>query len=188
MIEVEEICASAVKVKDYDGQIGTVIAKIKEVKDTEEVKEKKNLVEAEPVSKFFSEYGQSIIKDDIIISSTLWVGPLCTLDVETTGNEFIAKGVYDVPKGIGLLGITNRFSPSKANDPPQLIQYSVKYSGSITGHAIKGTLQITKPETATILDDSQNKKEVLMLVRNGTKKIIAFEKETLKFHTLTLRK
>jgi len=183
--EAEEICASAVKVKDYDQQIGTAIAKIKEDKELEETKEKMRMGEAEPISKFFTEFGHSIIIDDVIISHTLWVGPLCTLDVETKGSKFIAKGSYEIPKGVGLLGIANPFMPTKSNDTPQMIKYTVKYNGSITGHAIKGTLQITKSETATtILDDSQNTKEVLMLVRNGMKEILVFEKETLKFHTL----
>lgn len=185
LIEAEEICAAAVKVKDYDRKIGTAIAKIEEVKDYEVTKEKKSLDEAEPISKFFTEFGHSIIKDDVIISNTLWAGPLCTLDVETKGSKFIAKGCYEIPKGIGLLGIANPYMSTKSNDPPQMIQYTVKYNGSITGHAIKGTLQITKSETATtILDDSQNTKEVLMLVRSGMKEILVFEKETLKFHTL----
>lgn len=187
LAEAEEICASAVKVKDYDRQIGTAIAKIKEVKESEESKEKTSLCEAEPISKFFTEFGQSIIKDDITFSNTLWTGPLCTLDVETNGTKFIAKGCYEVPKGIGLLGLANPYLQSKSNDPPQLIQYTVKYNGLITGHAIKGTLQITKSEASTILDDSQNSKEILMFVRGEMKEILVFEIETQKFHTIRER-
>lgn len=185
--EAEEICSAAVIVKDYDRQIGTAISKIKEVKDAEEAKETKSLNEAEPTSSFFTEFGHSLIKDNVVIQNTLWTGPLCTLDIETKGTIFLAKGHYEVPKGVGLLGLANPYLPSKPNDPPQLIGYSVKYSGTITGHAIKGTLHITKSEAATILDDSQNSKEILMLVRNETKNILVFEKETQKFHTLTLK-
>ena len=183
--DAEEICTSALKIENYDKQIGSAIAKIKEIQDDEKIKEKADLEAITSVSKFFIEFGRAITKEDVVISSTNWKGTLCNLNVEGINNKFTAKGNYEVPVNNGLLGIANPYEPTN-NEPRKLVHITVKYVGIITGSAIKGTLEILQSGSATILGASQSVKDVLIVVRDNLQQIQVFEQETQKFHFLTI--
>ena len=187
--EADEVCKRAMKIEDFHQNVSHAVSRIKAIPDEESKKELELVDKARPISEFYRDYGRAVVQEDISEHVGRWDGPDCELEVTIRENVFSATGNYEVPRsGLrlheALLGLS---AP-----PPTMVQYRVRYTGKITGHA--GHIEIIKEEiskpsfTSTILTGTDNRKKAIIVVSETLKEIRIAEKDSsnkLTFHTLT---
>lgn len=128
--EAQELCDKAVKISDYDKQIGTAIARINELPNEEQEKIKQTLKKIEKTRQFYIELGKASTRPTIRQYKSTWREGECDLAVMIDGRKFFAKGTYEkeeIPSALLLLGTIPNQSAKK-------IKMVIQYKGTVTGH------------------------------------------------------
>lgn len=190
--EAEEVCDRAVKIENYDKQVGTAITNIKKTKEEEKDKQKKVLQDIEKRRKFYIDFGKSCLKHLLKEHKGIWIGPECDLTIAIKEKNFIATGNYEKKETsrVGLLGALYMGYPIGQKE--KIVKVNIRYEGIITGYGIEFKLYIEeegkKPYLPTaFLAFSGPSKEGLMIIADDTQKIRVYEKgtkETEKFYEL----
>ena len=179
--EAEEICNRAVKIKDYDKQVGTAISSIEETKDGEEKKQKKILDGTEQRRKYYIEFGRACVKQPPSGFEGLWTAPECELNIKVRGRNFIAIGSYEKKQrlkvGPGLL-----YASPFIKQEEKTVKVNVRYEGFMSGLGIEFKLFIDKEgEQSTLLtaiSTGKTSNEGLMIIAEDIKSIRVYEKRT----------
>jgi hypothetical protein len=188
--EAEEICDNAVKIENYDKQVGSAITSIKETKDSDDQKQKKILDDYEKRRKFYIDYGKASIKHPPENHEGVWTGPDCALTIEVKGRTFIAKGSYEKKERIRV-GLAALPFGSPYNQTDKLVKINVRYEGVITGRGIEYRLFIDREggqsTGITAFLDGGPSNDGLMVIDEDMKRIKVYQKgskETEKFYEL----
>lgn len=186
--EAEEICGNAVKIENYNKQVGTAITSIKETKDNEDQRQKKILEDNEKRRRFYIDYGQVSIKHPPENHEAIWTGPECELNIEINGRSFIARGSYEKKELTSGLAAIYYVAPITQGE--KIVKTNIRYEGIITGLGIEYKLYIkgeARPSLLTGLLSNGYSKEGLMIIDKDMQKIRVYEKgtkETEKYYEL----
>jgi tetratricopeptide (TPR) repeat protein len=187
--EAESICERAMEIKDYHKNVGYAITRIKDQPEEEEKKENEITLKATPVGEFYKVYGQALIKESIPNVEGIWEGKQCPLNIEIQNGKFKGIGTYEQKTLSGLLGYG--LAGLASAQPAKVIKYLIRYDGTVTGHAIKGTIFIeeegkNKP-AASVLELFEKTKDVLMIISDDLTEFRVYEKsasESDRFYSL----
>jgi len=179
--EAEELCSRAIKIENYDKQVGTAIASIKETKENEDLRQKTILEDNEKRRKFYIDYAKASIRNAPESHNGAWTGPQCELNIEIKGRSFMAKGSYDKKRPLG--GITALYYSKPSMAPThKTIKIDIRYEGVLTGCGIEYKFFYEEDEDKSILEtllsNSRPSKEGLMIIADDMQKIRVYEKGT----------
>jgi len=189
--KAKELCDKALAEEDYHKNVGSAIARIKEVPEEEGKKEKELIKKSLTYSEFYRRYGGGLIDDSVSITSSRWQGPKCELLIELKDGSFYARGEYDqVRSGLGLAAALGGLAMGSG---PATVRRVVSYEGRIAGRSIKCAMKDVeqggvKREAANTLLTALGEVTVLMVVSETGDQIRVYEKapkEQGKFYTLT---
>ncbi len=191
--EAEEVCSRALKVENYDKEVGVTIASIKTMQEEEDKKQKKALDNTALLRQFLTRFGHACAKQSLLEYSRVWNHPRCPLNVEIKDGKLIASGTYEQPALVNYLAAS--LAGVSALTPSKPTKYVIRYEGIVTGFAIKGTVSIEevgKPISAvpSLLDSTKSSKDVLMIISDDNKEIRVWEKGAIdkeRFYSLTYR-
>lgn len=174
--EAEEICNKAVKKENYHKNIGNAIARIKDISEEEEKRQKEILGKAKPYREFYGDYGLAMVKCAPDELSGEWESPRCRLHVQIQQHRFVAEGRYEVQ----LLGIGALLAGTGSSSKVETARYRVRYEGVIRGRAIKCWLLVkeeSRPAAGRgLLGEVENRKEALMIISDDLMSIRVYEK------------
>ncbi len=139
--EAEDICDRAVKIKDYDKQVGTAITSIKKTKEDEEEKQKKIPEGIKQRRNFYISFGKSCIKHPPEDRDGIWIGPECELTISIKEKNFIAIGNYE-KKETARVGLGYIYMGYPIRPEEKIVKVSIRYEGVITGCGIEFKLYI----------------------------------------------
>lgn len=150
--EANELCETAIKMKDYHKNIGSTFAALKELPDTEQKKHDELVKQGHRKSEVYREVGRALCRIERNEIASDWDGPDCPLSVTLVGQAFQAEGKFERPgnsllaAGMGLLRPTT--------------QVHVTYRGMLCGRVIEGRVK---------RDDGAAKNGLLALIGDETK-------------------
>lgn len=151
LTEGKEICDKALMVKDYHNNVNLSLARIHEIPD-EEAKKKDALVhETIPYTDFYKAFGKAFCKINPPDSEGIWEGPKCKLDIEIRGDQFRAKGTYELP-GIGFNALASLQSMGIGGPSETTRKRIINYEGTLSGYTVRASIT-DKPadtESATL--------------------------------------
>lgn len=158
--EAEEICEKAIKIPDFDKQIGAAITGIKDCREKEEEREKALLDSAGPQRKFYLEFAKACVKQRTGDYTLKWKDNACLLTVDIRGDNFLAYGAYEeevVSANALLMGIFPHESGKKQT-------YFVRYEGQITGLGVVFKKTVSKEGVKyTMLTGPETKHGLLII-------------------------
>lgn len=185
LTEAEDICARAIKIKDYDKTIGNTITRIKEVQGEEEEKLEKILKDTKIFREFYKELGRGFCMITPSIQSSVWAGPKCSLNLEVKENNLTAEGSYEIPYvnylAIGLSDFAGLIPPTS-----KVSKYTIRYEGSLIGLSAKcdkiemeadRTPKRTRTLLGSALDSAPTPKKCLMIISDRLDEIRVYEKD-----------
>lgn len=188
--EAEELCDRAVKIENYDKQVGTAITSIKKTKEGEEDKQKNVLKDISKRRKFYVDFGKSCVKHSPKEHEGIWIGPECELTINIKEKNFVAAGHYE-KKETSRVGLGALYMGYSISQEEKKVKVNIRYEGFITGYGIEFKLYIEeegkKPSLLTALPFSGPSNEGLMIIADDMQKIRVYEKgtkETEKFYEL----
>lgn len=176
--EAEELCSAAIKVENYDKQIGTAISSIKEKKEKEVENQKRILGEIEKRRKFYAAFGQACIKQSLENHEGSWAGPRCDFNLTVAGNTVRASGKYERELG----GFLAAALAGKAKADVKKETVVINYEGELVGHGVKFKKIIkTQSDSSTSLLSAVPAGQVeiqgLMIFSDDLSKISIYEKD-----------
>lgn len=191
LVEAHEICKRAVKIEDYDKNVGYTVSRIKEIPEEEDKQEKEVVEKAAPLSEFYRNYGHSAVQEDIGDDIGCWRGPDCKLQITIKEGVFLAEGCYERQR-LGLSLYETFLKSPGLGSPPKTTKYHLKYMGKVYGRTAKCTVMQQEENkllaSHSLLGEATNKKEVLMILSETLREIKVYEKGSTNdrtFYTLT---
>ena len=136
LAEAETEFGRALVIADFHKNVGEGMAALRDVRENETKRQVEILEKASKKISFFQKLGRAVAKPDATTIHDAWKGPECPLTLSIDGSLFCAFGKYErAPSSLlkGLLG--------EAVKPTQ---HEVKYTGTICGNRIIGTVKRTK--------------------------------------------
>jgi tetratricopeptide (TPR) repeat protein len=130
--EAQAQCDKAVKKEDkedYDGQVGALIARIKEVPNEEEKRLAEALLKSALKSDFYRTFGKAIARPSPAKLPIRWQGPDCDLEMSVDGKSTRMLGSFERRPNPIALALTG--SASAPNS-----RHSLEYAGELNGCAI----------------------------------------------------
>ncbi len=131
--EASKVCERALKIENYDKQIGTAITRIKNIKDNQKELAREKLHSTKPVRSFFVRYAIASTRKMPIGVDGTWRGPNCDLNISIKEDRLEARGSYEqeIPNLFtAILEKTAQKKPSKKT-------INLIYYGEIFGMAVK---------------------------------------------------
>ena len=163
LLEAEEICDRATKIKNYDMQVGTAITSIKKTREKEEEDEKKVLEATKPRRQFYINFAKACLKDSVADYSGVWREQDCVLKVLITATKFVAEGQYQKEEGLGLGALALLGSPS----PTKKVTMLVRYEGKVTGYGVEFNRMEDREGAVRTLLTSLSPTKGLLILRDG---------------------
>ena len=176
--EAKKQCDDALMVEDYHKNIGSTLARLKELPDKENDKESEVLEKAKPKSDFYKQFGQAVSRSDPNELSGRWEGPDCVLDVKSRDGKFHAAGSYE-RQSSGSLGLAALIAGGSTSGDNTLVRFRVEYTGTLHGRAIEA--QVTReqegamPIASTVLGSSADQTRVLMFLTDHENELRVME-------------
>lgn len=180
LIEADEVCQRAIKIENYDKEIGNSISWIKKVEKEDREKEGTILKNTKQRRDFYRKFGRACGKQLPTIPSGNWAGPKCILNLEVNGGKLLAKGNYEITESALVSALL--YTRMAVQYPPQkTTKYTIRYTGVLWGHSVscKSELEVVgEVSTASLLTGpGKEKKEVLMIISDDLNEISVYEKE-----------
>jgi tetratricopeptide (TPR) repeat protein len=181
LTEAQQKCEAALKVENFDENIGLTLAKTKGQPERESNKQKELLEKAKPISDFYIEFGRAVTKIQPGEIASQWRAPECILNASLQDLEFSAIGSYE-KTSLGLLGraLMGGFGYTAMKPTPE--RYKIEYKGKLQGRAIEGHVyrarEGDKPEVGTLatLGLRENEFQVVMYLSDDNSEIRVMEK------------
>jgi len=193
--EASEICDRALKIKDYHKNIGTTIARIRNLPEQETKKEKELVDKTLKYSEFYKACGKALIATEPPDYAGFWDGPKCRLRIEIKGHTFTAEGKYESAVSNSLYNLASRrlggLYESSTTTPTRWL---VRYSGDIVGRTVKASIsEVEEDKEATSAIDtlltSTPTREALLVIAESFTEIQVYEKKASEGHIFyTLKK
>lgn len=187
--EAEGICNRAIKMENYHKNVGYAISRIKEMPEAEEKKETEIIQKATPMSDFYRDFGHALTANELGEHVGKWQGPDCELKVTIKENVFLAEGSFEQPFKPGAFSLLLAPQPTVQ---AQVSRYSVRYEGTVTGHAVKALYSKRKEgegaPRSLLSSIGEERIEVLMIVSDSLRQLRVYEKGAAKdsrFYTLS---
>jgi tetratricopeptide (TPR) repeat protein len=188
--EATEICNRAVQMENYHRNVGSTIARIKELPEEEENKEKELVKKALSYSEFFRTYGKALTLPDLEDRIETWEGPKCHLRLEIRAGILVAEGAYESALH-NMLGLAQAYLANVggigAPAVSRPVRHLVKYVGKLAGYTVKAEMtdveQEEEPNRARALatpltSPSPVSRKVLMVITDSLTEIRVYEKES----------
>lgn len=132
--ETQELLDTAFKIENHHSNIDRNLGTLKDAQEAESKKEAASHSKAKAVSDYYRQFGRALAKTPNPSISGHWKGPDCVLEFAVLDSSMAAVGSYEVARGLLFsLAATGQSNPS-----PQ--RYSIKYTGSIRGLTIVGSV------------------------------------------------
>lgn len=187
--EAEKICEQAMKVKDYDKEIGSAISRIKEAQEEEGKTQETILIGTKQYREFYRDFGWGCVKVSPTLQRGTWEGPKCKLNLEIKDSKLTAEGTYETsPWGALAAALAGGPAPLQASKP---IKHIIHYKGKLTGLAVKCKVTVEEEGQAvkprSFLAETAGSKEALMIISDDLNEIRVYEKdapEAQKFYLL----
>lgn len=177
--EAEEICERAIKIENYDKDVGSTISRLKEVQEEEKSRQEQILTDTRRYREFYKDFGRACGKPLPSIHRGTWEGPKCRLNLEIKEGKLTAEGTYEV-SSLGLLAAALAGWPP-ALQTPKIVRYMVRYQGSLAGLAVKSQVTIEEDEnvakSTSLLTAASKSKEALMVISDDLSEIRVYEKD-----------
>ena len=178
--EAETVCNRALKIENYNKNIGLALSRIKEIPEEEKKKEEELKKNATPRSEFYKDFGHALTG---VLSGPLpgdWQGPQGKISATIEDETFLGTGRYEVSNFLGLL--------LQGREERASTKYLVKYEGQIEGLTIKGTVseevENEGPKIGSAALSSNKPREVLMIISKDLSEIRVYEKKAMSFYSL----
>jgi tetratricopeptide (TPR) repeat protein len=174
LTEAMALCEKALKLEDPHKNIGLTWSKLKGLPDEERKRREELLAKARPISDFYRQTGGVLMRPQPNISASGWDAPGGPITVIIKGDSFAAEGSYEQAGLFGSLGF-GIFS----NEIPTKVKYRVTYSGTISGHTIRGTVYRRREDEdtkqTTLLAGKADRPEVLMVLTDDERELRVME-------------
>lgn len=162
-------CNKALGIENYHQNVTSLLARLKELPDEEEDKEKNALEKAKPKIEFYRLLGRAISHPNALALAERWQGPKCALTLRLLGKNITLEGNYELPpnplsSAFGILGVS-----------PKPTKYYVTYKGEIDGHTIRGEVKRSSNRPKTLLDTSDIGDKVFMVIKDNLSEIEVME-------------
>ena len=171
LTEAERRCRAALQVADCDENVGTTLAGVRKVVESENKKEDGLLTNAKRKSEFYRAVGRASALPLPADISGVWKGRNCSLIVKMVGNTFSASGSYVQPRnGLGALSIG--FGTSL---PPARMRE--EYTGSFLGRSIAASVTRTRDDDlpTTLLGSLDKRIDVQLLLNDDCTELNVME-------------
>jgi hypothetical protein len=166
LAEAEAICEEALRQKYCSHNVAEALAKAKKELDAE--KERYDLVikNAEPLKKFFANFGHAATQvTPKAVSSWKSGEPDFVLKGTIEAGQFSATGVYETRDNFGSLLMFTHLNPLSTSDQPEPSprKNEIQIKGFVRGKAIKATITRKCDPPRTLLGDADSNTEALMI-------------------------
>jgi tetratricopeptide (TPR) repeat protein len=131
--EAEAEFVKGLAIKDFNQNVATGYAELKNIPERENAKEAEAFHAARPKADYYQAIGRAIAQPNIASLAQRWCDPDCELAVSISGREFKAQGSYEREAGGGLAAFSI--------GGKVVIRYRVEYRGRISGRQIEGTVK-----------------------------------------------
>ena len=96
--EAMDLAKKATSIENYDERIGFAINSVRETKDNEEEEQNQLIETFTRIRKFYIDYSNACLKEDLQTISQNWKGIKCPLAISINGDKFEAIGYYEKNK------------------------------------------------------------------------------------------
>lgn len=171
--EATEITNRAISIENYDQNVGTAIASIRDTRKSESESLAKLIAAHSKKRHFFIDYSAKYLEENVQSLPEKWVSTRCTLDVSINN---------------GVLQMTGEFDEIKPSSPPWMLTPSIsgtsketpvknyiKYIGKIRGSSVKFDYWLSKNQ----LPQTENNKPSgsgIMIIEKSKQKIRVYER------------
>jgi tetratricopeptide (TPR) repeat protein len=183
--EADEICEKAIKIPDYDKQIGTAISGVKSTREKEGEKEDSILKSVEVRKRFYVEFGRACLKLPIADTKTTWHDIHCPLAIEIRGGVFAAIGTFEKEAISASALLTGLIQTSS----PKITKTVVRYEGTVTGQGVVFKRTLSKEGASYSVLSGPETREGLLIINDDMKNANVYLKgdsDTEKFYELKI--
>jgi len=133
--EAQEMCNRAVTIKDYDNQVNLAFAKLNEVKEEEDTKEKTIKSSIDREREFYVTFATACLKRRPNNAQQNWKAQHCVLRITIKDGILLAEGAYEIessPPSFGFGGLVQAIGAGTSST----MRTNVRYEGEFTGLAV----------------------------------------------------
>ena len=167
--EADEILKEAQKHPNYDDNVVSALARLKDIPKEETITHQDKLKGVSSKSNFLSHVGEHLwmsVPDNV---SKTMIDPDCELEVRIEGEHFVATGTFQ--KNESSLAI----APPRTPTTPKTETYTVEYRGRFVGKVVIGERSKkkshSKPRAPTLLDFPIKNPKFVIVMPDGEKKV-----------------
>jgi len=178
LVEADQVCQRAIKIENYDKEIGNSISSIKNVEKEDREKGVTILANTKRYRDFYKKFGQACGKQSPSILANNWTGPKCILNLEVNGQRLIAEGKYEDTSKSDLVNSLVSLRMALPYAPQKTAKYKIQYKGDLLGHAAicKREIEVEGGALTGGLLSGGGSKEVLMIISDDLNEISVYEK------------
>ena len=156
--EAQKQCDDALAIEDYHRNVAQTLARLKQLPEDEDKKERGIIEKTTPKSDFYKQFGRAAALSESGELEGNWQGPDCTFTATVVAGKFRAVGTYERDL-TGLAAVFAGLGPSQK----VVTRYRVEYTGTQRGRAIEAQVshrEDTGRATTSLLGSDDNQTRV----------------------------